>query len=216
MIYQRLFTDKLGVVWSSKQSLWWPSRRHNKQFEFDFMVCNLTVIPQTSRDVVTKAIANSQFIKLLIFYKNAGDRFLSMCVCCPHLSWMWVEYPSLLTDLFSRAFPRAFFFYVWSNSFLVLFALALKPEAPTLRWKGKLWGVKPQRMHPLGAYIVAPRVQHCRPYDYNTTTTSVCRVCAPTENGPNLPWRHLYTRCTQSKIDAFFHCFVCILEINHL
>ena len=129
MIYQRLFTDKLGVVWSSKQSLWWPSRRHNEQFEFDFMVCNLTVIPQTSRDVVTKAIANSQFIKLLIFYEKAGDRFLSMCVCCPHLSWMWVEYPSLLTDLFSRAFPRAFFFYVWSNSFLVLFALALKPEA---------------------------------------------------------------------------------------
>ena len=44
---------------------------------------------------------------------------------------LWIEYPSLLTDLFSRAFPRAFFFYVWSNSFLVLFALALKPEAQT-------------------------------------------------------------------------------------
>ena len=175
MIYQRLFTDKLGVVWSSKQSLWWPSRRHNVQFEFDFMGCNLTVIPQTSRDVVTKAIANSQFIKLLIFYEKAGDRFLSMFgwVCWAHLSWIWIEYPSLLTDLFSRAFPRAFFFYVWSNSFLVLFALALKPEAQTWRCIGKLWGVKPQRMHSL-----------CRPFDYNTTTMSVCRVRAPTETGP--------------------------------
>ena len=118
MIYQRLFTDKLGVVWSSKQSLWWPSRRHNEQFEFDFMVCNLTVIPQTSRDVVTKAIANSQFIKLLIFYEKAGDRFLSMLSVAPICLECGLNILVYLQTFSAARFPAHFSFMSGQIPFL--------------------------------------------------------------------------------------------------